>query len=501
MLENRSFDHIFGFSGLPGIDGLKGDESNTYNGTTYTVSKGAKNPMTTDSAHEFFDTMEQLCGTKYGPKGINPFPAGPYPPIDNSGVVANYATTVDEDTGLPARADYGDVMKCCAPEDVPVIIQLAQEFAICDRWYASIPGATWPNRLFAMGASSSGLDDTPSTSQIAGWETPWGGIEYVNGSIFDLLTKNDKQYRLYNDWDNNFANPPASVTDGGQFPMVSALYGISWEDIHYFSELANDLHYDYPYQFTFIEPHYGDAVDDTYVGGSSQHPEDCLAAGEALIAATYNAIRNSPLWDTSLLIVTYDEHGGFYDHSTTPRPATPPGDNPQWGYNLHGFDFSSYGPRVPAVVISPLIPKGTVCSNLYDHTSMLRTVEDINGLPQLTNRDASARGLTGLLTEEKPRTDCPLNITAQVGVCTAPQTQSMSIQDALADPTPLVEKGNVIVHLQAAVKTDIELAGHDEVAAAAIITRAEAIKTRGQARAYFAEVSARVRAAKKRGTN
>lgn len=494
MLENRSFDHIFGFSGISGINGLDGTESNSYSGTPYTVRKGAENPMTTDSNHEFLDTMEQLCGTDYGPKGKNPFPAGPYPPINNSGFVANYATIADEDTGLPNPADYGDVMKCCDPTEVPVIVQLAQEFAICDQWYCSIPGPTWPNRLFAMGASSSGLDDTPCKSDILKWESV-DGLKYKHGSIFQLLKKHGLSYRLYHDWDNQFADPAAPFYEGGGFSMVSALQGIFLWDVHSLKGFADDLQGDYPYQYTFIEPNYGDAVSDTYSGGSSQHPEDCLAAGEAMIAATYRAIRKSPLWDTSLLIVTYDEHGGFYDH-VAPPPATPPGDDPDYGLNVNGFDFSNYGVRVPAVVISPLVPKGTVATDLFDHTSILRTVEDLNSLGQLTDRDASAMNLLGLLTEPAPRTDCPEEIVAQVNPC-VPNTQMLTAEAAMADETPLVNKGNVIVHLQAAMKAELELAGGNEADRASIIAKAEAIKTKGQARMYFKEVWEKVDAAKK----
>lgn len=494
MLENRSFDHIFGFSGIPGINGLNGTESNSYEGNTYKVQTPPENPMTTDSNHEFLDTMEQLCGTNYGPKGQNPFPAGPYPPIDNSGFAANYATVADEDTGLPNPADYGDVLKCCGPTDVPVMVQLAQEFAICDQWHCSIPGPTWPNRLFAMGASSSGLDDTPSKTDILKWESV-DGLKYKNGSIFQLIKKHGLSYRLYHDWDNQFADPPAPFYEGGGFSMVSALQGIFLWDVHSFKDFADDLQGNYPYQYTFIEPNYGDAVSDTYSGGSSQHPEDCLAAGEAMIAATYNAIRNSPLWDTSLLIVTYDEHGGFYDH-VAPPAAKPPGDNPDYGLNVHGFDFSNYGIRVPAVVISPLVPKGTISPNLFDHTSILRTVEDLFDLGQLTDRDASAINVLGLLSETTPRTDCPSDITAQISPC-RPKTQMLAAAEAMADPIPLVDKGNVIVHLQAAMKADVELSGGNEADKAAIIAKVEAIQTRGQARQYFAEVWQKIDAAKK----
>lgn len=491
MLENRSFDHIFGFSGLPGINGLTGNESNVYDGITYTVQQGAEDPMSTDSNHEFLDTMEQLCGTKYSPKNHNnPFPAGPYPKIDNSGFAANYITIADEDTGLPGVMHYGDTMKCATTDQIPVILQLAQEFAVCDQWYASIPGPTWPNRLFAMGATSSGLDDTPSKEHILEWEI-FDGLKMVNGNFFHHLHANKLKYRLYHDSANQFAHPPkAPFYEGGGFSMVSALEGIYLWDMRSFAHFEKDLHKDYPYQYTFIEPNYGDSASDTYKGGSSQHPEDYLVGGEAMLAHTYNAIRNSPLWNESLLFVTYDEHGGFYDH--VPPPCAPkPDDNPDFGYSINHFDFSNYGVRVPAVVISPLIAKGTVDKNLYDHTSMLKTVEDIWGLPNLTNRDLHAVGLTSLLTETTPRLDCPTHLQANAPEAIA-EVSIPSAEEDFTDPTPLVNKGNVIGHLHVAMKADYEMSDKSEARKEEIRAKVEAIQTKGQARAYFAEVWAKL---------
>jgi phospholipase C len=359
MLENHSFDHIFGFSDITGVHGLGPGDTNTYKGKVYPAAQPAVDPMFTDPNHEFLDTMEQLCGRAYGPKGENPFqnnPKATYPPIDNSGFVRNYATIADEHTGLP-KHHKGDVMRACSPNQVPVMIQLAQEFAICDNWFSSLPGPTWPNRLFSMAASSSGLDDSPSNSQILDWFKFWDkGIEFQNGSIFHLLKKHGFKVNFYSDWDNIYAPDPAPDYGGGWMPISAALHGNSIWDFTDIQHLAHDLEKPYPYQFTLIEPNYGDAAGNTYKGGSSQHPEDSLWAGEALVAATYNAIRKSRLWDTSLLIITYDEHGGYYDHAP-PCSATPPGDTPPHDLNIRGFNFTQFGVRVPAVVVSPLIPK------------------------------------------------------------------------------------------------------------------------------------------------
>lgn len=501
MLENRSFDHIFGISGIPGINGLTGNESNSFDNTTYKIGRGVEDPMTTDPNHEFLDTLEQLCGPKYGPGDLeNPFApggAGKYPSIDNSGFVANYAVFNDEDNKNPTgSADYGDVMKCCLPDQVPVMVQLAREFAICDQWYASIPGPTWPNRLFAMAASSSGLDATPDSKMIIKWETV-DGFEFVKGSLFHLIGATPPlQYRLYNDNLNQFASNPAPFYDGGGFPIMAALKGVYLTSVNSFGHFATDLQGAYPYQFTFIEPNYGDALQDTYRGGSSQHPMDTIAAGEALIAETYKAIRSSPLWDTSLLIITYDEHGGFYDHSTTPRPATPPGDGNPYGYNKFGFDFSSYGVRVPAVIVSPRIAKGTVDNTLYDHTSIAKTVEELYGLPNLTERDGSATSVLSMLDFiSPPRTDCPtsIDVPAPASISDAPPIDEAA---DFSDPTPLKETGNTMGFLHIAAKTDIELQGGTDAAKAAVLARVEAIRTNGQARAYFAEVWTKLQAAK-----
>jgi phospholipase C len=174
-------------------------------------------------------------------------------------------------------------------------------------------------------------------------------------------------------------------------------------------------------QFVFIEPDYGDFLND-FRGGNSQHPLDGCAPGERLIKYVYEHLRSSPIWERSLLIVTYDEHGGFYDHVIPPE-AFPPGSDDRhrdiqedvnfgdfapakYGgitltpdeLNPNKFDFARLGVRVPAVVVSPLIPKGTVSNETYDHTTITRTYCDLFGLGFLTQRDRMAKSLRGLFT-------------------------------------------------------------------------------------------------------
>lgn len=494
MLENRAFDHIFGFSGIPAIIGLKGDESNTLSYTggrgntfsqTYTVTEGAVDPMTTDPGHEFLDTLEQLCG-----KGATYTAGQAYPHIDNSGFLINYITSDDEGTGFPVMSHITDVMACCSPDQIPVLYQLATEFALCDQWFSSMPGPTWPNRLFAMAASSCGLDDSPPNHQIAGWQ--FDGISFPNGNIFQSLDGWDIPWRIYTDAHNIFAADPAPGSEGGGFSIVEALHDVYVSTPVHIEDLASDVLGSYPYRFTWIEPNYGDVLGDTYSGGSSQHAMDSLAAGEALVAYVYNSIRAADLWDRSLLIITYDEHGGFYDH-VAPFTAKPPGDKPDNDLNQHGFDFSKYGVRVPAVIVSPRIAKGTVDHTTFDHTSALKTIENFYGISSLTQRDGVANSLGHLVSFDTVRTDCPATVGSTTTPAPAPQPAELVAKPD--DDVLLPEKGNVHGALYIAAKHDAELSGGD-VAHEAVRARLISIKTRGQARQYFHEVMTKVEAAR-----
>jgi phospholipase C len=494
MLENHSFDNIFAFSGINGIQAATTSDSNNYGGNTYNVSHPAPTSMPTDPGHEFLDTVEQLAGEGYNKKWQS---GQQYPPINNEGYVANYATTDTEivQPGAPRKpvqTEYGDVMLCFdTKRQLPVIYTLATEFAICDQWFSSIPGPTWPNRFFVHGASSVNWDDGPTTDQIKVWNFPTTGFVYPNGSIYDALGRNHIQYRLYSDKNGPFF--------GGYFPQVAALKGISALDIWDFADFRDHLQHPYPYPYTFIEPNYGDVEGGSYKGGSSQHPMDGMARGEALIKATYEALRASPLWATSLLIITYDEHGGFYDSAKPQHTATPPGDGGSVPANQHGFKFDQYGVRVPAVVVSPLIAKGAVDHTLYDHSSVPATLEQLWELPSLTNRDKHANDVLHLLTLSSPRTDCPTTLPNPVAdvPLAAPTDGSPAREgaDAVAD-RPLPDSGNVVGFLGIALKTDIELSDASEAEAEAKRQRVLAITTGAEAEAYAAEVAAKIKAAR-----
>jgi phospholipase C len=475
MLENRAFDHMLGFSPIAGQDAetgaatqiniLSGSESNLFNGTSYAVSKGADVVMPVDPGHEFTNVLEQLCGT-----GVSYPRGGPYPAIDRSGFVASYVAS-------GGSAAPGEVMKCFAPDQLPVLLALAQEFAICDNWHASLPGPTWPNRMFVHAASSGGLDHSPTTQEMIEWETI-GGFPFRAGNIFEALKRKGVSYRLYG---------------GDDFPMVAALKGISLLDIHHYSEFAGDLgKVAFPYSCVFIEPSYD--VLNEYRSSTSQHPLTDIALGEGLIKETYEAIRKSVVWNTSVLIITWDEHGGFYDHLIPPAAVAPGDSSPNDKYNQYGFTFEQYGPRVPAVVVSPLIPKNTIDHRLYDHASVPAMIETVFGLSPLTARDRQANNPQQLLSLSEARVDTPLTLPSPAGAI-ARAVMSIAVPDldtsTASRPGETVNQGTLPVILNAALRQDLEMSPPEE--RIEIFKRVESIKTREQARKYLAEVQKKVR--------
>lgn len=417
MLENRSFDHLLGFSNLQGTEAITGKSTTIEglnpardwnldpHGKKIAVSSPADWVMPHDPGHEFTDVREQLCGVK-----------GNYPQIDNSGFVVNYAG-VD-------KANPGEIMKCYAPEQLPVITMLAREFAVCDHWFSSMPGPTWPNRFFIHAASSGGLDHSPTTVNVAS-SLLFNGYKFDNGTIYDQLDDEGLSWIVYK---------------GDPFPQALAISGMAvraaegcFRDYDDFSSHVNNPNYSASY--TFIEPDYHTISD--FVGGNSQHPKDDITSGEALIKNVYETIRNSPHWEDSVLIITYDEHGGFYDHVAPPK-AVAPGDKPTDPENSRfAFNFTQLGVRVPAIIISPLIPRGTIDHSVYDHTSVLATVEEIFGLLPLTERDKHAHTLSHLFSLATPRTDAPRSLPepAKSGIpCGNESAETIAARQLAANP-------------------------------------------------------------------
>jgi len=501
MLENRSFDHMLAFSGIPGLHAATTDDFNMAGGTRYPVTRGAPLRMSTDPGHEFCDVLEQVTGHSSDQPGEPPAPSKhpkapaletcqvpAYPPMTNSGFAQCYATGFSEyPYQRPDPARVGDIMACFdTARQLPVTHAIATEASVCDHWHASLPGPTWPNRFFVHGASSSGLDDSPVHHDNALWEAV-KGFRYKNGSIYDRLAEHAIPYRFYHDSDllgySLYSDEPHLGSPLGCIPQVGSLHGVSILDFHGLDRFAADLQQPYPYPYTFIEPNYGDF--NTYAGGSSQHPMDDVYGGERLLAAVVEAIQQSPWWESSVLIVCYDEHGGFYD--SVPGPdAVPPGDNPDYGLNQHQFDFSKLGVRVPAMVVSPLADAG-VDHTVYDHSSVLKFLEELWGLKPLTDRDAAANSPLSRL-RGTPR-DLHIDLPHPM-----PPAGRQPVDRA---DRPLPRSGNVVGSLAVVRKIEAELATRFPAAMArAAAARPPALDTFADAEAHAAQVMAKVRLAR-----
>jgi phospholipase C len=480
MLENRSFDHMLGFSGITGtdaatgqptsIDGLKGSESNSYNGITYTVRRGAPDRAEHDPPHGFPGVLEQLCGA-----GAVYVSGQPYPPINNAGYVSVYAKSHPE---MPDGA-----MRCYTPDQVPVTTALAREFVVCDRWFSSMPGPTEPNRWFVHAATAGFFDEWPSKNEHAeALSSPWSGIAFEHGTIFDRLNDAGLKWRIYG---------------CDSFPNVALLKGVSRTfDIDDFDEdFASDVASpSYDAAYTFIEPSY-DVFDD-YEGGNSQHPLGSVKAGEMLIKKTYEALRRSPIWEKSMLIVTYDEHGGFYDH-VAPPSARPTGARGR----RYGFTFDQLGPRVPTIVVSPLIPRNLIDHRRYEHSTIVATLIRLFGLKELTARSSLTSDLKRLATLDVPRSDAPMTLPDPMGgafalarvVKTPFEASSVKQPERAIDDDPT---GMVAATVASGLAQHLEVTPQSEHPA--IIARVKALQTRGDALEYLKEVHVLVQAARQR---
>jgi phospholipase C len=413
MLENRSYDHILGFSGITGYDSITGevkmangiDTSVHYNFDSDTNTIVTPNPhadfslygVDRDPSHNFAGTLTELCGkdAKY------PDPTSGrhrYPTINNSGFIDAYRPNAQK----PTR-----IMDCFNKEQLPVLNQLAEEFAVCDNWFCSLPGPTTPNRLFLVAATSGGLIANPKPENISIEDIIsgiLGGIKFENGHIFDELDENCVPWLVFSgdDW------PQCIFLDGMIGEQADLVNGRIRDMDEFESWLTNP---DYKAQFTFIEPKYNGGLEinpsvKDYTCGNSMHPLDDITRGERLIKQTYEAIRNSPHWEESVLIITFDEHGGFYDH-VAPPAIVPPGDITIFDEDEFKFTFDQLGPRVPALIISPWVRKGTIDSKLYDHTSILASIERLFKMDALTERDKHANDFLHLFSLAEPRKDAP----------------------------------------------------------------------------------------------
>ena len=362
MLENRSFDHMLGAmqAVVPHLDGVPPGGPPRVNrdscGRAYPQSVTRTRRVDPDPMHDTANVLVQLRD-------------------DNQGFVLDYADSYPQ-TSVEERAD---VMGYRALGDLPTLHTLARQFAVCHAWFSSVPGPTWTNRLFAMSGTSHGRVKMPRglfQPNLHAYDQP---------SLFRRLHEAGRSWHVYH---GDF--PLALLLEDQRSPhAVSNYYGMKW-----FADHARGPADEFP-EFAFIEPDY------LWPTTNDDHPPHDLRNGQRLIAEVYNAIRaNEALWRSTVLVVTYDEHGGFYDH--VPPPAALPPDR-----HREEYTFDRLGVRVPALVVSPWLPP-QVCSTTFDHTSLLKSLRWRWGLGAMGARVAAAHDLLASLTVASAmRTDTP----------------------------------------------------------------------------------------------
>jgi len=394
MMENHSFDNLLG------------DLSRTRNeveGLTFNAAKEATN------------TNPRVAG---GPSDVLAYPLKDTSQAKD--ITQSWKATHEQINGgkmdgfVSSERGQTEAMGYYPPSVLPFAYSLANTYTLANQWFSSVPGPTYPNRRFllagtAFGGTTSGLDEI-----VKAFEKPPS-----NGTIFDRLSEQHVSWASYS----------------RDLPMTMVLPRILVKHPkhhHRVKKFLADCEAGTLPQVSFVDPKTGTlsavgnalhqipepiklALDELDPSETEEDPGD-MYLGERWAHEIVEAVVRSPAWPRTLLIYTYDEHGGYYDH-VTPLAAVPPDDIPPKLNAGESGDYSMYGPRVPAVVVSPYSKRGGVSNVVCDHTSVLATIEHKWNLPALTNRDANAATIMDFLdTSQPPRLDPPrLNAPSETG--------------------------------------------------------------------------------------
>jgi phospholipase C len=363
MMENHSFDNLLGMLGRG--DGFTLDRDG---------QPTATNPYADGSRQRAF-RMPTTCQLPNQPSqewrtshlaynggrldGFVSSPIGPTNATEVGGVAMGYWT--------------GD--------DLPYTYALARTFPLADRYFSSVLGQTDANRRYLIAGTSSGMTDEIDTpADVNGTVGVPSVAGPANGTIFEQLSQHGITWA---DYTNDF---PTGATPE-LYPIPDT--GITAANKRPTAQFLTDAAGGTLPQFSLVEPDYSTQ--------SQENPQN-IAVGEAFLAGIVNALGASPQWKRSLLVLTYDEHGGYYDH-VPPPVALAPDDIPPHVYpGEEAYDgFERYGFRVPGLVVSPFAKRHHVSHQVYDHTSVLALVERKWNLAALTYRDANANDLTDLI--------------------------------------------------------------------------------------------------------
>lgn len=449
MLENRSFDNLMGWlyddrSDVTYIDGpstsgtsfmgLQGERhTNRFDDDPieHGVQRGTASMDTPDpDPHEpYLHVNKQLFGVDLPPCGqrnhSHALGPGKSPVPHMEGFLADYATArkgklaaYTDDCGMLgsiaraltksiSRQEALAILNTFAPEQVPVITDLAKAYAVSDYWFSSVPTQTNVNRAFSVCGTS--LGQTDNHGPLKGFIPD----PFPTPSIWDTLSEHGKgstsdwmvyyQAKLF--WTSVYSERAFRIPDPDRHvaPIDDFFAAVDAKSLPTFSYLEP----------AWLGAHIGN-------NGNSYHPPAQVVPGEKFLKRLYESLTaNSDVWDKTLLMVTFDEHGGTYDHIPPLWDAEPPwgkGNPPPKDIKLeHGFGFDRFGVRVPTILASPWIDERVVFRSTthvpYDHTSMAATVLTWMGIPShewgLGARVTAAPTFEGVLTRSSPRRDAP----------------------------------------------------------------------------------------------
>lgn len=323
VMENRSFDHVLGWlkSTRPEIDGLTGKESNRIsvsdpNSPEVFVSDDAIF-VDSDPGHSFQAIREQIFGSN--DSSAKPAPMNGF---------AQQAESMSETMSKTVMSGFKS-------HRIPVYTELANEFAVLDKWFASVPASTQPNRFYCHSATSHGATSNVRKDLIHG---------FPQKTIFDSLDENGLSFGIY------YQNIPATLFFKSLRKLKHVLkfhkYELSFKLHAKLGKLPN---------YVVVEQRYFDLE---LFPANDDHPSHDVAIGQRFVKEVYETLRASPQWKEMAILITYDEHGGFYDHVPTPVTGVP---NPDGiiGPDPFYFRFDRLGVRVPTILVSPWIDKGT----------------------------------------------------------------------------------------------------------------------------------------------
>ncbi len=388
MMENHSFDNILGELarvGQPEADGLT------------------------------FDDLGKAVNANPGPDG--PVRAFPFPSTAQGPHVTQTWNATHEQINGGAMDGFVRSVASSQPMGyypssvIPFAYSLASAFTVANRWFCSAPCMTVPNRRFAMAGTAYGAIAT-TLGSLADPPPP-------NGTIFDRLNAHGISWRNY------FTDVPATV-------IIPSVIERNPTHIRPIAEFFHDCKAGSLPSVSFVDPEAGAlallgqglekvpglaavGAKIASIGGDEEESQD-LAYGETWAHDVVQAVLQSPLWSRTLLVYTYDEHGGYYDHVPPPAAIAPDGIAPELAPGDVPGGYTIYGPRVPAVVASPYARPGGVTNVVHDHTSILATIEAQWNLPALTYRDANAATVADFLDVSRPALLTPPTLAAPPGL-------------------------------------------------------------------------------------